>query len=394
MRRIGALAALAAGLGYLELTGAHVPIMRSFAMACLVTLGLMTGRRAVSLRGLAIAAIVLMLASPDLVMGVSFQMSFAAVLALLAGWEAIAPWMARQQGDAWWRWPLGHAAAGIATSVLAGTASLPVAMYHFGNATLYYVPANLLAVPVTAFWVMPWGLAALILMPFGLEGVALAPMGWGIGALRWIAHGVAAWPDARVAVPQMPAAALVLALLGLVWLCLWRTRVRLAGIAIMAAGLAIGLTTKLPDILVGDGARLVAARLGGEVFVAATHGVSRFDREAPARLWGLDRSRDFPAGVQGAVSCSAAACRITAHGGVAVLLRRPDTPCPLDAVALSQGRLFCPGVVVDRTTIAARGATTVRLTAAGPVIRSAGDGARPWSLPTAQEVRLPPALTE
>ena len=90
------------------------------------------------------------------------------------------------------------------SSLLAGTASLPFAAYHFGRATLYYVPANMLAVPITAFWVMPWGLAALVLMPLGLEKLALVPMGWGIAALDSIARHVAAWPFATLPVAQSP----------------------------------------------------------------------------------------------------------------------------------------------------------------------------------------------
>ena len=94
-KQIAAAAALLAGAGYVLITGMHIPVLRSFAMACLVTLGVATGRRAFSLRGLALAAMVLVLASPEEVVGVSFQMSFAAVLALIAGYEALRPALAR-----------------------------------------------------------------------------------------------------------------------------------------------------------------------------------------------------------------------------------------------------------------------------------------------------------
>ncbi len=403
LKRIAALASLAAGFGYLELTGAHVPILRSFAMACLVTLAIVTGRRALSLRGLALAAMLLMAAAPDLVMGVSFQMSFAAVMALIAGWEVLSPRLAWLHGPGLWRPLARHVAALAAASLLAGTASLPVAAYHFGNATLYTVPANLLAVPVTALWVMPWGLAVLLLMPFGLHGLALAPMGWGIGVLLWIAHGLASWPEARLAVPQAPPAALILFMAGLCWLCLWRSPIRLAGPALMAAGLATAWLTPLPDLLVGPDARLIAARIHGQVFVATAKGVSRFDRAAPARLWGVPATQDFPAEGQtaaGALVCTAADCRITLHGQLAVLLQDAGAPCPDAAIILSHGRAPCPGApVLDSATVRVRGAATIRLTAQGPVIIGANDGraARPWGVPIAtvsQPVLLPPALTE
>ena len=104
-RQIAAVAALGAGAGYLALTGAHVPILRSFAMACLVTLGVLTGRRAVSLRALALAALVLMVLAPVSVVGVSFQMSFSAVLTLITGYELAQPALLLLGHGAWWRRP-------------------------------------------------------------------------------------------------------------------------------------------------------------------------------------------------------------------------------------------------------------------------------------------------
>lgn len=111
-KQIAALAALAAGGAYLLLTGAHVPIQRSFAMACLVTLGVIVGRRALSLRGLAIAMAVVILLAPDVVMGVSFQMSFSAVLALIVGYGMLRPVLSGLHGDGSWRRRVaGHIAA-------------------------------------------------------------------------------------------------------------------------------------------------------------------------------------------------------------------------------------------------------------------------------------------
>ena len=113
-KQIAAVAALLAAGGYMLLTGAHLPVQRSFAMACLFTLGVLAGRRALSLRGLALAMAALVLLEPHLVMGVSFQMSFSAVLALITGFEALRPWLLRLHGDGggaaawaatWRRWP-------------------------------------------------------------------------------------------------------------------------------------------------------------------------------------------------------------------------------------------------------------------------------------------------
>ncbi len=394
VNRIAASAALLAGMGYLALTGAHVPILRSIAMAALATLAVLTDRRAMSLRALALAAMALMLAAPALTMGVSFQMSFCAVMALIAGWEALRPRLTVLHKGGFWRRQALHAVALAVTSALAGTACLPVAAYHFGTAAAYYVPANMLAVPVTALWIMPWGLATLALMPLGLHGVALVPMGWGIGLVLWIARGVAAWPYAAVTVPQMPPASLVAAVAGLAWLCLWRTRLRLAGLAIIAAALAVPVWAPRPDIVVSADARLIAARVGGQVYVSAASGVSRYDQETPRRIWGVT-GQDFPpAGAR----CDDTACLLTIAGHNVELLLAAQAPCAGNGVVVSHVKVACAAsVVVDRRSVASQGATTIRLTPSGPVILTdaAMRGDRPWVLHDgAAAPRLPPAVTE
>jgi competence protein ComEC len=397
VKRVAASCALLAGLLYLALTGGHVPILRSLAMAGLVTLAVLTGRRAIPFRALGLAAMAIMLAAPNLTMGVSFQMSFCAVLALIAGWETLRPPLTKLQKGGWWRGLALHGAGLAVTSALAGTACLPVAASHFGTAAAYYVPANMLAVPLTALWIMPWGLAALALMPVGLHGLALTPMGWGIGVVLWIARGVSSWPYAALAVPQMPPESLAVAVAGLLWLCLWRTRVRFLGLVAVATGLAIAWVTPPPDIVVSPDARLIAARLGGLAYVSTASGVSRYDRETPLRVWGIP-ARDFPAsGAAGAAQCDQAACRIPAEGQIVLLLRAVG-PCAGASLVVSHLRVACDSApVVDRLSTAIQGATTIRLTPSGPVIRTDADvrGDRPWVLRQGQAgPLLPPAQTE
>ncbi len=394
VKRIAAAASLGGGLLYLALTGAHVPILRSFAMACLVTLALLIGRRALSIRALALAALPLMAASPARVLGVSFQMSFAAVLALAAGWEVLAPRLATLGAGRWWRGAALYVGGLALTSALAGTASLPYAAYHFGNATLFYVPANMLAVPLTALWVMPCGLAALALMPFGLERLALAPMGTGIAGLRAIAHGVAAWPNAVLAIPQMPPSGLLLVSAGLIWLCLWRTRLRLIGVAPILAGLVSPWLAPAPDIVVSPDARVIAVRIGGQVFVSAAPGASAFDREVPGRVWGIASAAPL--------ACHAGACPITLHGAHALLLTDAAADCTSATLVLSalplHGHCRAP-LVVDRFSARDDGATAITLGPAGALRQTdrALRGQRPWVIaaPTGLTAsRLPPAQTE
>src|SRR5829696_1962862 len=218
-------------------------------MAALATLALLTGRRAISMRGLALAAVVVLLLQPAAVLGASFQMSFAAVMALIAGWEWLRPRLPPPQQR--WRCRLAVALFGtVATSILAGAATTPFGLHHFGRLQLYGVVANALAVPLTSVLIMPAGMAAVALMPFGLENLALALMGWGVEGVLSVARTVAAWPGAAVAAPPIPAAALCIVAFGMVWLSLWRSRMRLLGVPLIAAGFAGGAAQRPPDILV------------------------------------------------------------------------------------------------------------------------------------------------
>jgi hypothetical protein len=115
------------------------------------------------------------------------------------------------------------------TSLLAGGASMPYAAYQFQQIQPYWIPANLIAVPLTALWIMPWGLAALALMPLHLAVLALAPMGWGIAVIVWITARIATWPAAMLRIAPIPDAAILLVTAGLIWLCIWRSAARYAG---------------------------------------------------------------------------------------------------------------------------------------------------------------------
>ncbi|HYZ21499.1 MAG TPA: ComEC/Rec2 family competence protein, partial [Rhodopila sp.] len=285
-RKLAAGCALAAGGAYMVLTGMHVPIIRSFTMACLFTVAVMLDRRPFSLRGLGLAAVVLTLVAPQEVPNVSFQMSFSAVLALIAGYEALRPWLRRLHGTSWPRKAASHVVALALTSALAGSASAPYGAYHFGQVQLYFILANMMAVPLTAVWVMPAGLIALFLMPLHLEALALVPMGWGAEVVLWIARASAALPAATARVPHMPPWGLAVFSLGLAWLGIWRTRGRLLGVPVMLAGLASVFLAHPPDLLISEDARMIAWRTGRGAFLQQTQSGSRFARDAWAAYWG------------------------------------------------------------------------------------------------------------
>ncbi len=385
---IAAVAALAAGGFYMLLTGAHVPIVRSFAMACLLTLGVVVGRRAVSLRGLALAMAVLLLIAPAQAVGVSFQMSFSAVLALIVGYDALRPALARLRGAGTGRRLLHHLATLALTSALAGTASAPFAAFHFGEVQIYNVLANVAAVPITALWIMPAGLIALALMPLHLEAVALLPMGWGVAVVLWIGRSVAALPSAVVAVPHAPDWGLAVVALGMAWLGLWRTRLRLVGVPVILAGLASPLFVRPPDMLLAADGRLAAIHAGGTMFAQERLGSSGFTLDAWRRMWATGPPRALPEAPYAGLACSEAACvlRRDPAGPQAVLLLSPPRRCVGDVLAsLEPVRLRCDDpVIIDRFDLWRDGAYAIWLDRGGVRVLSDRDyrGARPWVPPS------------
>ncbi len=418
MRQIAAVAALAAGALYMALTGMHLPTVRSLAMASLGVLALLLGRRALSMRGLGLAAMILLLASPASLLEVSFQMSFAAVLALLAGYEALRPWLTRLHGDGSWVRRLWlHAVGLLLTSLLAGAASLPYAAYHFGQIQFYFVLANLAAVPMTALWVMPEGLLSLALMPFGLERLALLPMGWGIDVILWLAHHCAALPGASIAVRAMPLWALAVISIGLIWLCLRRGGWRLLGLLPVGVGLLTPFLCRPPDLMVAADARLIALRVeaaaGPRLLLEEGSGAS------PVTLaeWGKSQAIEAPPsympehGSFGPLTCDAAQGgsglraqtvglgRVQGGGGGA--LRPAGSPAAgspvidCDHVALLvspvPARSACRTLPrIDRFTVWRDGAQAVWIGPERIIVRSDRDerGTRPW-IPIPGKRRVP-----
>jgi competence protein ComEC len=320
-------------------------------------------------------------------------MSFSAVLALIAGYEALRPWLRRLHGESWHRRFASHIVALALTSALAGSASAPYGAYHFGHVQVYFVLANMIAVPLTAMWVMPLGLIGLALMPLGLEQLAWTPMGWGVQGILWIGRTVSSLPAATLAVPSMPAWGLAVFSLGLAWLGLWRTRWRLLGIAPMLAGLLSPLAAPSPDVLISNDARLIAVKADGAYWLQSRPGAAKFTREAWESHLASGPLRIIADGESQA--CAPGECRL----GPVLLLRGTSRAADCAGVALlvsaEPARGECPSAgLLDRFTVWRDGAHAVWLE--GGSVRVVSDrtyrGQRPWVPPAPTPRRVVPNL--
>lgn len=384
---------LLAAFAYLLVSGASVPTQRAFLMAGLVFLAVMLDRTSISMRLIAWAAIAVLLVHPESLLGPSFQMSFAAATALVATYEVCRKPLARWQARSGWAMrPLIYLVFVALTTVVATFATGPFAAFHFNRIADYGLVANLAAVPITAFWIMPWGIASFLLMPVGAEASPLQPMGWGIDAVLWVARTVSGWPGAVTLLAAMPLASLVLIALGGLWLCLWRKAWRLLGLVGIAAGLTLWPLARTPDILVDGDGRLFAVRSADGGLALSSKRRARYAGEMWLRRAGEAEPapwpEDGPSG-DGLLNCDDLGCIYRAKGQVAALVSDPlalidDCVVATVVVSLVPVRGACPvvPVVIDRFDLWREGTHAIWLDEAGVRVQSvaAARGSRPWSV--------------
>jgi len=261
---VSAAIAAAAGIGYTLLTGAQVPTVRSCVAAVLILAGIALGRDAISIRLIAAGALLVLLFRPEALAGASFQMSFAAVTAIVAlhstAWSR--RWFQRREEGVPLR--IGRATlAMVMTGLAVELALIPLALYHFHRSGLYGVGANIIAIPLTTFVIMPLEAGALLLDVIGLGKPLWWLCGASIDALLRLAHAVGSARGAIVLLPSMPGWAFALMIAGGLWLCLWNSRMRLLGIAPFAIGAIGAAFSPAPDLLVtGDGTHLAVVSDG------------------------------------------------------------------------------------------------------------------------------------
>jgi len=261
---VAATAGACAAIGYTLLTGSQVPTIRSCVASLLVLGALALGREAVTLRLVATGALTVLVLWPESLTGASFQLSFAAIAAIVALHEhpRVAGWFG-QRDEGRGAKLLRELGSLLLTGVVVEAALMPIAVYHFHKAGVYGAAANIVAIPLTTFVVMPLEALALVLDVAGLG----SPIWWltdlALRALLWIAHTVAATPGSSIALPSMPGGAFGLMIVGGLWIALWRTRWRRLGVIPLVAGAAWSLATPAPDLLVTGDGRHLAVRVGG-----------------------------------------------------------------------------------------------------------------------------------
>jgi competence protein ComEC len=389
IKKWAAAAAALGALGYLMISGASVPTVRSYIMISIMFLAVMLDRPALALRNVALAALAILVVFPESLVDVSFQMSFAAVVALVAAYEVLRDRRPEPVGRRGVLRSLALFFAGLVLSTLiASLAVAPLAAYHFHKSQQYAVLANLVAIPICNVIVMPAALATLVLMPFGLEWGPLQVMGAGIEAMNWCAYRVAALPGAVGAIAAIPASAFALMVTGGLWLALWRRRWRLLGLVPIALGVGLAPQRTLPDVLIGRDGQLFAVRTDDAGLSAVTTRGGLFELARWLEHDG-DRRRPEVVAEAGAFRCDASGCVAMVGARTIAVARhasalRDDCGRAAVVVIAVPAAGGCPQagvVVVGPEQLRQRGPHAIYLRPDGIEVETVADvrGLRPWS---------------
>jgi len=392
---IAAGAGALAGVGYTLLSGAQVPTIRSCIAALLVLAGIAMGREAITLRLVATGALVVLILWPEALAGPSFQLSFAAVTALVATVDhpRVAAFAARRDEGLVTRFGRGLAVL-LLTGLVIEAALAPIALFHFHKSGLYGALANMVAIPLTTFVIMPLGALALLL---DLAGAG-APLWWlvsqALALLLWIARTVASAPGAVALLPTMAWGAFALMAIGGLWLALWRMRARRWGLLPLAAGAVWALLSPTPDVLVTGDGRHVAFVLGDGRVALLRERAGDYIRDTLGEAAGVDGDA-LPVDALMQARCSADLCladiprdgrrwRILATRSPYRLdWNRLSRACANADIAISERRLprgCAPRwLKIDRPFLARSGGLAIDLDRGTVSSVAAAVGDHPWS---------------
>ena len=404
IKKWAALAALIAAAFYLLLSGAEVATQRSFIMIAIVLIGVMVDRPALTFRTLTVAAFGVLLLAPESVVHPSFQMSFAATLALIAGYQYGLPWKADADTSLGARaalWGTREIAGLILASLVAGLATTPYAAFHFHRLAPYGVIANLIAMPVVSAWVMPMGILGVLAMPFGFDGLLWRLMGEGLDWMIFVALWVTSLPGAVGRMSAFGTGALLLGTLGLIVLCLLRTPLRWCGAALVAIASLWAANMPRPDVwIAADGQALAVRGPGGKLSVVHSGRDAFAVREWLAADGDARTVKDKS--LREDVRCDEAGCIGRLADGrlvsMALTAEAWEEDCARAAVVVSARdvQAECIATLIDRNVWRQSGAITLRWTGNGfetIAARPAGYD-RPWSraLPSPAEPVTHPTI--
>ena len=273
-KKISAVVAIIVAFIYLLISGANIPAVRAFIMVLIVLLAVVANRRSLSMRSVAIAFMLILIIYPESIVSAGFQMSFAAVFALIATFETsvshfhkrISLFRASPKKSKSviaivkniFLFVISWIVITFITDFVASSATLPFCVYHFDRVAVYSFITNLITAPILGIIVMPFLLLGSLMMPFNMEGIFLKVAELGIYWINQTAFWVKGFDNSVYVMPAMPAWVLLCVTVGGFWLCLWKSKIRLLGFIPMGLIFLYPYFYTPPDVLASQGGKMFA----------------------------------------------------------------------------------------------------------------------------------------
>lgn len=372
-KKTAAVVALIIPFLYLMISGLAVPAQRSYLMLFVVFTAVILDRQALSVRNVCWIGFFILLFKPESLITASFQLSFGAVLALICAYEALKKPVQiylHKQKNKCVRWLIGLAFGFLITNIAAGLATSPIAVYHFYRYPTYGILGNFLTSSLFGILIMPLLLISVLCMPFGWDVYPLKAAGFFLDLVADITAWIAGLPKASVLVPALPTWGFACFILGGLWVCLWRTKIRLGGLVFLFIGAFSFLCHTTPDLFISQGGRLIGLQENGHF------SFSTLNREKRTRQSWMERNGYDPnatvnlietpfVDVKGyRIALTPEAC---AGADIAILPQKETPPCEAP-------------LILDYKTLWNKGAHTLFLTPTGISVKNAADtmGMRLW----------------
>ncbi len=401
IKKITAVAALFGAVFYMLLAGSTIPTQRAVLMTSIVFLAIILDRSPISLRLVSFSALVVLVISPESLVSASFHMSFAAVTALIYFYDVTRKfWIDVYQNLTWFKRFALYFIGVCLTTLIASVSTAPFALYHFGQVSVLGSLANVLAVPLLAFIIMPFALLALVAMPFGLDVAPFYVVSIGIQSMLDIAHWAAALPHAIAKAQFWNFSSFLVFIVAAIWGILWKGKGKLLALPLFALSASLFMTHQLPDILIAPSHKLFAFRIDTELHVSSKRS-DKFTRSNWERFYGLEPNSALLLpykgnNQKGQPSCGEEFCRFT-YGNHNVSFLRTEynlaRECIWADIVILEGYIaankfdknFCPNsIYIDRSQ-KYQGAHAVWFTndetKSNIFIKTSGNisGHRPWT---------------
>ncbi|MDD4616964.1 MAG: ComEC/Rec2 family competence protein, partial [Alphaproteobacteria bacterium] len=382
IKKWAAVAAIFSALAFTFLVGSQAATARSMVMVALAMAAVLLDRQTNILRLVMISALLSMVFAPSATMGASFQMSFFAVFCLVAANHKSFEENRLSNLPGW----LGSTAGIARASLIATAATAPFTIYHFQTFNAYGFVSNVLAIPITSFWVMPFTLLAYIAAPLNLDGFFIDMAGLGNALTIRIATTVAAWPHAVIPWPAMPGASLAAIVLGNLWLCIWREKWRAWGLLPILLGMAYPLYTTQPDFLISPTGKSWAARLDDGRFAVSNAKREKFAlSQWQQRLGDPDFIDAKALGDNAQIRCDSIGCVYRKNAAIVAMPIKDfaalDDCAKADIVVAAFPLSSCAAKVIDIRALEQHGAHAIFFNLKNLRIAFASEqtGFRPWS---------------